>query len=294
MRRRPSHVSRVMGAGLLAAVLAGCALGRPAPAVQTGMLEVEGGRLAYEVSGSGPAVVLVHGGLVDSRMWDAEFADLARHHRVVRYDLRGLGRSPRPTGSFSHVDDLDRLLRELRVDTATLVGLSLGGMVASEYTLEHPGRVRALVLAAAGLRGFQGRPRPGSDAFYRIAAADPARAAAIIQDSTTLGGATARSAAILRRMFVDNAPGWSSTDWRSLRWPEPPTIQRLDRIAVPTLVVVGTADDPDLLAIADTLAARIPHAAKTVIPGARHHLNLDRPAQFRRELRGFLARTEPR
>jgi pimeloyl-ACP methyl ester carboxylesterase len=277
-----------MGVLALAAALAGCVVQQ----IRTGTMEADGGRIAYQVAGRGPTVVLVHGGLVDSRMWDAEFADLARDHRVVRYDLRGLGRSPRPAGPYSHVEDLERLMLALQVDTATFVGLSLGGMVAQEYALAHPDHVRGLVLAASGLRGFQGRPRPNPTGFYAMAARDPARAAGVIQDSTALGGATPRSAALLRRMLIDNAPSWSSTDARLLRWPEPPAIQRLDRISAPTLVLVGTADDADIRAIADTLAAKIPGAQKVVIPGARHHLNLDRPKEFRRELRRFLARVE--
>ena len=70
-----------------------------AQTVETGTVEVKGGRLYYEVAGSGPVVVLVHGGFGDRRMWDAQFRELAKRYRVVRYDHRGFGKSPAPTAA---------------------------------------------------------------------------------------------------------------------------------------------------------------------------------------------------
>src|SRR5262245_20465568 len=93
---------------------------------QSGIAEVNGAYLFYEVAGDGPAVVLIHAGIADSRMWDEQFEAFAQHFRVIRYDARGYGRSDMPTGPFAHRDDLHGLLRSLGVERTALIGLSMG------------------------------------------------------------------------------------------------------------------------------------------------------------------------
>src|ERR1044071_4372018 len=124
----------------------------------SGFAELNGTKLYYEALGKGPAVVLIHGGLVDSRLWDDQMRPLSKHFRGARYDLRAFGRSAAAAEPFSHLEDLRGLLDFLKVDKATLVGLSLGGIIAADFALEHPGRVERLVLVGSGLRGDQ-QPR---------------------------------------------------------------------------------------------------------------------------------------
>jgi alpha-beta hydrolase superfamily lysophospholipase len=71
------------------------------PAVTTGFAEVENGKLYYEIAGDGPAVVLIHGGQLDCRMWDEQFALLAPHYRMIRFDVRGFGKSPAATRPYA-------------------------------------------------------------------------------------------------------------------------------------------------------------------------------------------------
>jgi pimeloyl-ACP methyl ester carboxylesterase len=118
----------------------------------TGYAGAGGSRLYYETAGNGRTVVLIHGGLVDSRLWDRQFERFARHFKVVRYDLRGFGKSDFSYGPFSHVADLHSLLKYLKIEKASLVGLSLGGIIAADFTLEHPEMVEKLVLTSSGLR----------------------------------------------------------------------------------------------------------------------------------------------
>src|SRR5215467_2650958 len=80
---------------------------------RTSRLVVPNGSLEYDVAGRGRAVILIHGGLVDRRMWDGQVSWLAAKYRVVRYDLRGLGKSSEPTTAYSPLDDLDHLMRHL-------------------------------------------------------------------------------------------------------------------------------------------------------------------------------------
>lgn len=120
---------------------------------EQGHIEVNGARLYYEVAGSGPAIALIHAGIADCRMWDAQFAAFAERYRVVRYDQRGFGRSSMPPGPYAPRDDLRELLRALGIARATLVGVSMGGGVALDCALDHPDLVEALVLVASGLGG---------------------------------------------------------------------------------------------------------------------------------------------
>lgn len=121
---------------------------------QTGVAQVNGTELYYEMAGKGPAVVLVHGGLVDSRQWDDQMKAFAKHHRVVRYDLRGFGRSGAAPQPFSHIEDLRALMDFLKIERATIVGLSLGGIIAADFALEH----KAVSTFAPGFLKYPAQP----------------------------------------------------------------------------------------------------------------------------------------
>src|SRR5687768_16311487 len=120
----------------------------------SGIAEVNGTRLYYETTGSGPHVVLLHGGNLDSRMWDDQVAFLGKSFTVTRYDIRPYGRSALTEKGFSSVDDLAALMDYLGIKRASLVGLSLGGRIAIDFALTHPSRVDKLVLMGPGLSGF--------------------------------------------------------------------------------------------------------------------------------------------
>lgn len=113
-----------------------------------GQVAVEGGTLHYETSGSGPAVVLLHGGGLDLTMWDPQVETLSRSFHVIRYDSRGHGRSTAPMGPYSMVEDLRRVLDHLGVQQAHVVGLSMGGGVALDFASAYPERALTLTLVS--------------------------------------------------------------------------------------------------------------------------------------------------
>ncbi|TMF47254.1 MAG: alpha/beta fold hydrolase [Chloroflexi bacterium] len=100
---------------------------------ETGYIETNGTKLYYEVMGEGHPLVLVHGGYMDRRMWDDQFAEFAQYYRVVRYDVRGFGRSELPQVPYADRQDLQALLTSLGIEKTYLLGLSLGGMIAIDY-----------------------------------------------------------------------------------------------------------------------------------------------------------------
>jgi pimeloyl-ACP methyl ester carboxylesterase len=257
-----------------------------------GFAEVNGTRLHYETAGKGPALVLIHGGLVDSRLWDDQLKEFSKRYRVVRYDLRGFGQSAAPTGQFSHLEDLRALLGFLKVERATLVGLSLGGIIACDFALEHPSMVERLVLVGSGLRGAQLPADERLVAVYRSSQQDGAEKYADKQLALPFFAAAtpsnARARARLREMLVFNFKALSTLTPGVVQNPNPPTIERLADVRAPTLVIIGSIDHPNLIAIADILHTKIPGARKVVMPGASHHPPVEQPKEFNRILSRYL------
>lgn len=260
---------------------------------RSGVAEVNGARLFYEVAGEGPAVVLIHAGIADRRMWDEQFDEFAQHFRVIRYDARGYGRSDMPAGPFAHRDDLDGLLLFLGVERAALVGLSMGGSTAIDFTLDHTAMVWALVPVAAGVSGYQ-----YSESMTRADAEEEAAfergdmdAVYEINLRTWVDGPTrppdAVDPAIREKVRQMQRDASTSTDGQPRRL-DPPAIGRLAEITAPTFVIAGDADMPDMPAIADLLTTGIAGAQQAIIPGVAHMVNMERPAEFNRLVLDFL------
>src|SRR4029077_16656548 len=125
------------------------------PMAQTGYAEVDGGRLYYETSGSGPAIVLIHAGFLDLRMWDPQIPVFSKTNRVIRYDVRGFGKSDIARNTYSDYKDLRALLYHLRVKSASLVGVSNGGRIAADFAVEYPSMLDHLVLVSPGMSGYK-------------------------------------------------------------------------------------------------------------------------------------------
>ncbi|MDQ3801136.1 MAG: alpha/beta hydrolase [Acidobacteriota bacterium] len=259
----------------------------------SGMAEVGGGRLYYEIAGKGRTVVFIHGGLADSRVWDDQFKKFSKHFRVLRYDLRGFNRSDSATASFSHVDDLHALLKFLKIERASLVGLSLGGIIAADFALEHPEMVEKLVLSASGLRGDKAPRSAQSIAVYKAAEEKGMKTAIEMWMRHPFfaadGGTDSKFRRRSERMLADNYKYWGPTpEPIPLRWSKYLTIDRLSEIKAPALVVIGDRDLPELIAISDTLAAKIGGAKKEIIKGVSHHLNMEKPREYNRIVLEFL------
>lgn len=263
---------------------------------EQGFAEVNGTRLYYEVAGVGPALVLLHGFTLDARMWDDQVGDLARGFQVVRYDLRGFGRSALPGDQqYTHAEDLRALLDYLGIDVAAaIVGMSMGGEVALSFALAYPAALQALVLVDAMVEGHQWSSH--WDAMITPVWQGARKEGIAVGKARWLaheglfGPARAQPAvgAALSRIIEDYS-GWHWVNRDPQRREAVPTIDRLDQIALPTLVVVGERDDDDFQAQSDVLASRIPGARKVVIPGVGHMSNMEDPAVFNRVVLGFLA-----
>lgn len=251
-----------------------------------------------EVAGDGPALVLVHAGICDSRMWDPQWTAFPRGHRTIRYDLRGFGRSPLTPGAFSHAGDLATLLDGLGVERAALVAASFGGQVALELAVARPDLVGLLVLAGASLPGHDWSPTVR--AFFAEEEAALERGdldAAVEANLRTWVDGTRRPGVVdpqvreavgrmQRRAFELQLPFMGADEEEDLEpdWPD-----RIGKLQVPALVLVGDHDQPDIQVIAERLARELPQARSATITAAAHLLSMERPAEFDRHVLAFLA-----
>jgi 3-oxoadipate enol-lactonase len=266
-----------------------------------GIIELrDGGNLAFEDVGEGPAVVLLHPGLWDMRTWDPQMRTFPEAgYRVIRYDLRGYGRSSRPTAEpYSHVDDLWSVLDHLGVDQAALVGCSMGGRVAIDATLTDPARVWALVPAAAGVSGFEASAEEEdwwedamAPAYEAYDAGDmPAAQRGRLRIWAPLGTDDDAGAAI-ERIAMDNLHELTM-DESGERQLDPPAANRLNEIDVPTLVIKAEHDPPFSRRATDVIATGIP-SARVVMLDADHVVNLRAPSAFDAAVLPFLAEVRP-
>ena len=115
---------------------------------ETGFTSVNGTEFYYEIAGEGQPLALIHAGICDSRMWDDQFEVFARRYRVIRYDLRGYGKTRPVGGEFSHYEDLRGILRHLGIERAILLGCSMGGETCINAALAYPQMVSGLALVA--------------------------------------------------------------------------------------------------------------------------------------------------
>jgi len=266
--------------------------------VSTGYVDVDGGRLFYESTGSsGPIVVLVHPGLWDLRTWDPQIGPLTQAgYRVVRYDLRGYGRSSRLIGEpYSHVADLAALLHATGVQQAALVGCSLGGAVAIDFTLEHPDRVWALVPIASGLGGFEALEEEDQWWEERSAPIDAAVETGDLERAEDLRleiwaplGVRDEAGSAIRAIAFDNLHEITMDESGEVEL-DPPAAHRLAEIDVPTLVMVAEHDPPFMRRIGDLIARGILGARKVTIAGADHVVSLRQPDALNEVLLPFLA-----
>ena len=119
-----------------------------------GKVNIGDAQLYYEEMGQGEPLILIHGHSLNHTMWDDQFYEFARYHRVIRYDIRGYGYSSPQTETrqFTHVDDLIKLMDALKIDKAHIVGLSLGGYIGADMLGLYPNRILSATLASGNAR----------------------------------------------------------------------------------------------------------------------------------------------
>ena len=260
----------------------------------SGLADVNGAQIAYDVVGSGPPVLLLHAGIGDRRMWDAQIPAFAEHFTVVRFDARGFGETRKPDAAFAPYADAIGLLDHLGVSRAHFVGVSMGSQTAIEAAIAAPERVLALV-AVAARTGTPMSPalRAGWDRVNELEEAGDVPGAVEYELRMWGDGPDRGPAAVdpemRERVREMNAALFGRDDVDGVEIPlDPPAAERLAEISAPTLVVYGNKDVIDIRQTAGPLAAAIPGARLAVIPDAAHLPQMERPAIFNEIVLGFL------
>ena len=253
-------------------------------------VEVEKGKICYEECGAGPdAVVLIHDGIAHSAVWDGVWPAFCKEFHTVRYDRRGYRRSPAATSWYYETDDLYTLLRQLKVSHAFLVGSSHGGELSIDFTLAHPKLVDGMVLVGAVVSGYG-----YSDHFLNrgVANSKPVEK----NDSATTIANWANDKYLLaadhpeaKKMLHDILTA-APQDLNHPDFPRPTldALPRLGEIRVPTLILVGDIDIPDVHAHSGVIEAGIPNSRRIVVEDTGHLMYVEKPDEFFRLVITFI------
>ncbi len=287
----------------LLAALAAPGPGSPAAEVTSGRVPVDGGSLYFESAGEGPAVVLVHDGLVASDAWRPVLERLAPYCRAMAYDRRGCGKSDPAPEKYSDLADLDAVVRNTDAGAVAIAASFYGSQLTLDYALERPDRVNAMVLVGPVVSGM---PQAGHflERNYRNFAPFSARKdleAAVerwINDPYLIApgdaAGRARFGEILRADPRAIRGAIHPTLFRMQFWPseklDPPAAGRLKEVTVPTLVIAGEGDTDFVKRAAAAVADGIPGAELVLIAGANHLPQTEKPLEVNRHLRRLLQR----
>jgi pimeloyl-ACP methyl ester carboxylesterase len=267
-----------------------------APKRASGYADVDGGRLYYEVAGSGTPVVLLHAFALDTRMWDDQFELFARDYRVIRYDARGFGRSSTPTPGqpYSHAEDLAALLAKLDAHKPHLVGASMGGRFTLDFAVTQPDAMRSVVVIDTVIGGWPWS-REWLEAYSPVIQAGrrgdiaAAKAAWLALPVFASVRENPPVAARVKRM-VDDYSGWHFVNADPERRVAPPTLSQLGKIRVSTLAIVGDRDLPEFQRMAESVERQVANARRLGFPGAGHLPNMENPELTTKALRAFFSR----
>ena len=266
---------------------------------QSGFISIHNAKLYYEVTGMGTPLVMIHAGVADSRMWNNEFAYFAQSNQVIRYDMRGYGKSEPVEGEFSHLSDLDLLLETLGIhEPIVIMGCSMGGGLAMDFALTYPSKVKALVMVDSGPSGLEldvPTPSKFADAEKAFESGDLDLVAEIETQIwfDGMGRTPEQVNPTMRKLLYDMNRLVLSHEVKGLGKRLPNTDTRafnlLERLNIPVLIIVGSHDTPYILAAAEYMKEKITFANKITIEDAAHLPNMDQPQEFQNVLEKFLS-----
>lgn len=263
-------------------------------------LEHDGARIHFEVAGpaDAPAILLLHAGVATSAMWEPQWDDLARDHRVVRYDLRGFGRTESADVDFSNRSDAVAVLDAAGVERATLVGASRGGTIALDTAVEFPDRVAGVMAigsAASGMPSADGTPEELAIDDEIEALYEKGHVEAALRREVELWWVGPRRStgvvdpAFLAAGYADNAANLPRHSEAARPRPlDPPAWDRLPNLGIPLLFAVGDEDLSTEIANSRALADHVPASQHHVFAGAAHIPSAEHPDEFTRVLREWL------
>ena len=264
--------------------------------MKNGFSEINNTSFYYEISGTGFPLVLVHAGIADNRMWNDQFHVFAEKYQTIRYDRRGFGKTKMVAGDFSLHNDLYAFLKSIGIEQAILIGCSQGGKTVTNFAIEHPEMVKALVLVGSGLSGFEynGEGPKQEEELERAEQAGDLDLVNELELQVWVDGQGRTPDQVnpkVRELVRDmNRIALESPQDLGNEIPlEPAAVNRLAEIKVPALVVIGDLDTNWAIAASDFLAKNIPNAKKVIMHGTAHLPNMEKPEEFNEHVLSFLS-----
>jgi pimeloyl-ACP methyl ester carboxylesterase len=256
-------------------------------------VENQGAKLYWDEQGSGEPLLLIMGLSYPSYMWHRSRPVLAAQYRTVALDNRGVGQSDVPPGIYSialMASDAASVLHAANVESAHVFGVSMGGMIAQEFALQYPNRVRSLILgctAAGGPHAVHAESAALQTLMRRDLTPEESKEAIIpfIYDAATSSERIDEDMAIRMKWFP-TPQGYAGQLQGIFGWE---AYSRIAQITAPTLVIHGETDRLIPPANAQLIAERIPGAKLVLIPHASHIFETDQPGAAHHAILEFLA-----
>ncbi len=266
--------------------------------MEHGFVNVNSGRIYYESSGTGLPVVFIHAGFLDSRMWDMQFASFSGKYKVIRYDVRGFGKSSVPNSPYSDASDLKMLLDALGIPNAVLVGVSNGGRIAFDFSVEYPEMVAGLIPFDFVIKGYESS---GPEEDELVSQFD-----SLEENYKNLveNGKLRDAAAIDVDMWASRIPKdkreWlldiaqenvlrEQEDWQKFQnSPEPLAFKRLNVLTMPVIMILGDRDLPGIIMQVKRVHETLKGSKLMILEGADHIPSLSKTEEFNSILESIL------
>ena len=268
--------------------------------IETGYAEVNDTRLYYEVAGSGDAILLIHGNGGDRRHWDEQFEVFAKNYRVVRFDVRGFGKSAMPVEGqpYRCNDDIKALLEFLGISNAHIAGFSLGCGFAVDFVIEHPEMVRSLIAVGPWIFGYRSESIPEMSSSLadipKILEKEGKASAFEYWMNSPVFKESFRDPAVYDRVMEigKDFNFWHFTHKDPIQYLTPNANEQLDKIQVPVLIVTAEFDLKPCREMADYLEKTIQNSQKVDLMDAGHVMALEKPEEFNKAVLDFLNELE--
>lgn len=255
-------------------------------------------RICFETAGAGDDFVMIHAGVADKRQWNAAFDHFRQTHRVLRYDMRGYGESEPIEGVYRAIDDLCAVLDAAGMrQKKIMMGCSMGGSLAMDFTLTHPHEVEALIMVCSGPSGLSldvESPKEFELVEEAGRAGDWDRVCELETQiwfdgrGRAAGDVDGQARALLYEMNR-RALEYERRDLGPREHDATPAAyKRLAEIDVPVLIVTGALDVPFMAGAAEIMRESIPNTVSVEFDDAAHLPNMEHPARFNAEVERFL------
>lgn len=253
---------------------------------------------SYLATGQGQPVVLIHGVGLNKEMWGGQIVGLAPHFRVIAYDMLGHGASPRPatgTDLLGYAEQLRELLEHLQLAQATIIGFSMGGLIARAFALHYPQHTQGLVVLNSVFNRSPEQRAAVIERTRQVAQYGPnanAEAALTRWFSREYQAANPAQIAALRQTLASNDPEGYLTTYELFATQDMYQVDRLGSIRVPSLIATGELDPGSTPQMAKELAELIPGAQVAVLAEQRHMMPVESPRLVNQVLLDFLNRAQ--